>query len=100
MSNKNWMQVAVVVVLLCIGVYAVTAQAPQDPNSISDPNTIKLPEKAKMPIRLKCPVHGIIGKAYIIIETDSGAKVYCGKCAKTFVAEVFDLNLPKLEVVK
>lgn len=75
--------------------------AQSDPNIPSvDPNAINLPEDAKMPVRLKCPVHGIIGRSFIIIETDAGTEVYCARCAKTFVAKVFNLNLPKLEIVK
>lgn len=77
------------------------AQTPtSDPNSVSDPNAIKLPEGVKMPVRLKCPAHGIIGKAFIVIDTDSGAQIYCKQCAQTLVARIFDKNLPKLEVLK
>ena len=74
--------------------------AEADPNSLIDPNAIKLPEGARMPVQLKCPVHGIIGKNFIAIETETGTKVYCSQCAKNFVSKVLDLNLPKLEVVK
>lgn len=90
--------IAVIIgLMVCLVAYA---QAPPDPNSITDPNAIKLPEGAKLPAQLKCPVHGIIGKAFIVLDTDEGKKIYCAQCVKTFVSRVFELNLPKLEVVK
>lgn len=89
--------------LICLAVVF----AESDPNipidtsmKQADPNAIKLPEGVKMPVQLKCPVHGIIGKAFIVIKTDNGTKIYCSRCAKTFVSEVFDMNLPELEIVK
>lgn len=107
MKKESNALVILAIAILIIGVLGlasnryVMAQMPTiDPNSIADPNAIKLPDKAKMPVRLKCAVHGIIGKAFIVIETDAGSNVYCSKCAKSFVAEVFNLNLPKLEVLQ
>jgi len=79
---------------------ALSAQTAIDPNLPSDPNAIKLPEGAKMPVKLRCPVHGIIGKDIIAIEVDGKTKIYCAQCVKSFVSEVLDLNLPKLEIVK
>jgi len=81
---------------VCLAAYA---QAPPDPNS-TDPNEIIMPEGTQMPAQIKCPVHGIIGKAFIVIETDDGNKLYCTKCAKNFISRVFELNLPTLEIVK
>ncbi len=73
---------------------------PIKPIPVQDPNAIKLPEGVRMPVRLKCPAHGLIGKDFVAIETDTGTTAYCAKCAKTFIAKVFDINLPKLEIVK
>lgn len=98
---KRTLAITIVIGLaICLAAYAQS-----DPNSISDPNTvepsaIKLPEGAKMPVQLKCPVHSIIGKAFIAIDTDNGTKVHCTQCVKTFISEVFAMNLPNLEVVK
>ena len=86
----------IVGVVFCLVAYA---QAPPDPNS-TDPNEIKMPEGVNMPVALKCPVHGIIGKAYIVIEANGQNKVYCVQCVKSLVSAIFDENLPKLEVVK
>ena len=82
--------------------YEVSAKASQsqDPNAVADPNTIKLPEGARLPAQLKCPVHGMIGKEFVAIEADGKTKVYCKQCIQDWVCRVFDLNLPKLEVVK
>lgn len=90
----------IVIIWVIILTLCSIALSIHDPNSIADPNEIKLPEGVKMPVRLKCPVHGIIGKAFIVIETDNGPKLYCGQCAKTLVARIFDENLPKLEILK
>lgn len=95
-----------IVITIVIGLaICLAAYAQNDPNNISDPNevepnAIKLPEGAKLPVQLRCPVHGIIGKAFIAIDTDNGTKVHCTRCVKTFISEVFAMNLPKLEVVK
>lgn len=99
---KKLVITAVIVLIVCLA--ALHAQPPDvsvsDPNSIADPNAIKLPEGAKMPVQLKCPAHGIIGKAFIAIETDTGTNIHCARCAKTFISKVFELNLPKLEIMK
>jgi len=87
-------------VLLIGTIVCLAAYAGIDPNSISDPNEIKLPEGARMPVQLKCPVHGRIGRGFIAIETDSGTKIHCTQCVKTFVSRLFEVNLPNLEIVK
>ena len=119
---KRIVMTLVATFIIGLAVFCVAYAGQSDPNSISEkPSTeaipapskpvapiteskglepIKLPEGVKMPVQLKCPVHGIIGKAFIAIETDTGTRIYCAQCAKTFIAKVFDLNLPKLEVVK
>jgi len=93
-----------IVITLFIGLVfclaALSAPIVSEPNAPADPNAIKLPEGAKMPVKLRCPVHGIIGKDIIAIEVDGKTKIYCAQCVKSFVSEVLDLNLPKLEVVK
>ena len=94
--KKVWIAV-IIGLIVCLVAYA---QAPPDPNSVTDPNKIKMPEGVNMPVALKCPVHGIIGKAYIVIEANGQNKVYCVQCVKSLVSAIFDENLPTLEVVK
>ena len=98
-GKRIWITL-VIGLIFCLVAFAANESPKADKNSIADPNAIKLPEGAKMPIQLKCPVHGVIGNNIIVIETDTGKKIYCARCAKTFISKVFELNLPKLEVVK
>ena len=85
-----------------IGISALTNKlaardSVQDPNNVT--RKIVMPKAIEAPAKYKCPVHGITDIT-VVLEVDEIRKIYCKKCAITLVCDFFDLNLPKLEVVK
>lgn len=63
------------------------------------PRQIVMPKNTKMPAQYKCPVHGTVTGVLLNIEIDGVTHKYCKKCAMQLVCDIFDLNLPKLEVI-
>lgn len=87
-------------ILVCSASNKTDPNKPETPTPpVSEPRKIVMPKETKSPVRYKCPVHGVT-TITITMEYDGKKKVYCKKCALKLVSDFFDLNLPKLEVVK
>ena len=96
----KWTEILAVIgsllILLAIINAAFGGEVALDPNQ---PRQIVLPKAIPVPAVYKCPVHGITD-ATLAIEVDEIRKTYCKKCAMTLICDFFDLNLPKLKIVK
>ena len=100
MKKLKWTEILAVVGSLLLILAVVSAVFSSD--DICDPNQprqIVMPKEVQVPVKYKCPIHGIT-EVTITMEVDELQKIYCKKCAMKLIVDFFDLNLPKLEVVK
>ena len=102
MKKLKWTEILAVVGSLLLILAVVSAVFSSD--DIRDPNQprkIVMPKEVQEPVKVKykCPIHGIT-EVTITMEVDELQKIYCKKCAMKLIVDFFDLNLPKLEVVK
>jgi hypothetical protein len=63
------------------------------------PRRIVMPKGTRMPPKFKCPRHGLIGENVLILEIEKAKTTFCKRCALKLVIDIFNENLPKLEVV-
>lgn len=63
-----------------------------------EPRKIVMPSSKKLPLKYKCPEHGVI-EVLLQFNIEEKQAVFCKRCAMKFVIDVFELNLPKLEVI-
>jgi len=115
MRTKTQLYIALFL-LIIVGIVYVGALSPMLESSISyaqdskqtnnigqvpgEPRKIVMPKGRQLPPQYKCPVHGIIGNETLTIRIDDKLYIYCNKCAMQYIAGVFELTLPKLEVIK
>lgn len=75
------------------------------PDVAQEPQTdavrkIVMPKDIKLPVKYKCQIHGRVDSVLLNIDIDGKKYIYCKKCAMQLIVDIFDLNLPKLEIVK